>query len=109
MNAAAGALEGPHDFAAFASAGGTTRTTERRVFSAKAHRDGQSLVIFDIAGDGFLRHMVRAIAGTLVEIGRGRRTPEAMRDILASRDRAQAGPTAPARGLFLVAVEYADL
>ena len=65
--------------------------------------------MYEITGDGFLRHMVRAIAGTLVEIGRGRRPSEQMRDVLASRDRGRAGPTAPASGLFLVGVEYRDL
>ena len=65
-----------------------------------------ALVTYDVTGDGFLRHMVRAIAGTLVEIGRGRRPPEWMREVLASRDRGAAGPTAPAAGLFLVRVAY---
>ena len=53
--------------------------------------------------------MVRAIAGTLVDIGRGRRPCEQMGEVLASRNRGRAGPTAPARGLFLVGVEYGDL
>lgn len=109
MNDAARMLEGRHDFAAFASAGGVTKTTDRQVLSATVARDPQGFVVLEITGDGFLRHMVRAIAGTLVEIGRGRRPRETVPDVLASRDRSQAGPTAPARGLFLVAVEYADL
>jgi tRNA pseudouridine38-40 synthase len=67
------------------------------------------LIVYEIIGDGFLRHMVRAIVGTLVEIGRGRRSSGQMRDVLASRDRGRAGPTAPAGGLFLVAVQYGDL
>jgi tRNA pseudouridine38-40 synthase len=75
----------------------------------RAGRDEVS-VVYEIRGDGFLRHMVRAIAGTLVDVGRGRRLPGEMGDILASRDRGRAGPTAPALGLFLVGVEYgADL
>jgi tRNA pseudouridine38-40 synthase len=133
MDGAARALEGRHDFAAFASAGGTTRTTERTVLRSRVTRrsnfsttldaddtkektssfsrvlSGGPLIAFEIVGDGFLRHMVRAIAGTLVEIGRGRRSIEQMRDALASRDRGRAGPTAPACGLFLVGVEYRDL
>src|SRR6185503_2732784 len=108
MDAAARSLEGRHDFAAFQAAGGTTRTTERTIASSRVHRDSD-FVIYDITGDGFLRHMVRAIVGTLVEIGRGRRPGEAMRAVLDSRDRARAGPTAPDRGLFLVGVEYGDL
>ena len=64
------------------------------------------LLTYEIAGDGFLRHMVRAIVGTLVEIGRGRWPPQAMVDVLASGTRADAGPTAPPCGLFLVRVDY---
>jgi tRNA pseudouridine38-40 synthase len=109
MDEAARFLEGRHDFAGFASAGGATRSTVRTMISAKVRREPDALVIFEITGDGFLRHMVRAIAGTLAEIGHGRRLRESMDHVLASRDRAQAGPTAPARGLFLVEVEYADL
>ena len=131
MDAAARTLEGRHDFAAFAAAGGTPRTTERTVMRSRVTRTnlstlstaedaedtegkagflrGGDLIVYEITGDGFLRHMVRAIAGTLVEIGRGRWPSELMRDVLASRDRGRAGPTAPAGGLFLVEVEYGDL
>lgn len=66
----------------------------------------EPLIVYEIRGEGFLRHMVRNIVGTLVEIGRGRRPAESMRQVLASRDRAQAGRTAPAGGLFLVRVDY---
>jgi tRNA pseudouridine38-40 synthase len=109
MDKAARALEGQHDFAAFASAGGATRTTVRTVTTSRVRREREALAIFEIAGDGFLRHMVRAVAGTLVDVGLGRRPPSAMEQVLASRDRAKAGPTAPARGLFLVRVDYRDL
>jgi tRNA pseudouridine38-40 synthase len=64
------------------------------------------LIRYEITGEGFLRHMVRTIAGTLVEIGRGRHPVEWMRSVLASRDRQRAGPTAPPTGLVLVSVEY---
>jgi tRNA pseudouridine38-40 synthase len=64
------------------------------------------LITYDIAGDGFLRHMVRAVVGTLVEIGRGRWPSQTMADVLASGARTGAGPTAPACGLFLVRVDY---
>jgi tRNA pseudouridine38-40 synthase len=107
MDAAARTLEGRHDFSAFHTAG-VTRTAERTVTCSTVRRDSH-FVIYDITGDGFLRHMVRAIVGTLVDIGRGRRPREAMREVLISRDRRQAGATAPARGLFLVGVEYGDL
>jgi tRNA pseudouridine38-40 synthase len=123
MDAAARALEGRHDFAAFAAAGGTTRTTERTVMRSRVIpperstaddlpprvHGGGDLIVYEITGDGFLRHMVRAIAGTLVEIGRGRWPSGEMGEVLASRDRGRAGPTAPPGGLFLVGVEYGDL
>ena len=60
----------------------------------------------EIEGDGFLRHMIRNIAGTLVEVGLGRWPVERVAEILESRDRMQAGPTAPPAGLFLVGVKY---
>jgi tRNA pseudouridine38-40 synthase len=77
------------------------------IANKSAIRNPQSAMIeFEITGDGFLRHMVRSIVGTLVEIGRGRRRVEWIDDVLASRDRAAAGPTVPAAGLFLVRVDY---
>ena len=113
MQRAARTLEGRHDFAAFQTAGGSPGPTERTIFSstiaASPHggsHDGGCLVTYDIRGDGFLRHMVRAIVGSLVEIGRGRRGVEWMAEIMASRERAAAGRTAPPHGLFLVGVEY---
>ena len=66
----------------------------------------EPVIGYEICGTGFLRHMVRAIVGTLVEIGRGRRSPEWMREVVASRKRSDAGATAPAAGLFLVRVDY---
>jgi tRNA pseudouridine38-40 synthase len=66
----------------------------------------EPLITYEVAGNGFLRHMVRAIVGTLVEIGRGRQRAEWILDVIASRDRSAAGRTAPAAGLFLVRVEY---
>jgi tRNA pseudouridine38-40 synthase len=106
MAAAARLVEGRHDFSAFHAVGGATRTTERVVASSRIARVDARLIVFEISGSGFLRYMVRIITGTLVEIGRGRRSPEWLREVLASRDRAQAGPTAPAAGLFLVSVDY---
>ena len=106
MSRAARALLGPHDFAAFASS--STRrivTTERELFRCQVYSHAPQ-VIFDIEGDGFLYNMVRNIVGTLLEIGRGRWPVECIDEILASKDRQRAGPTAPAPGLTLQWVKY---
>jgi len=105
MDAAAQRLEGRHDFAAFQTAGSDVATSERTIVSSRVARH-DALVAYDVTGDGFLRHMVRAIVGTLIEIGRGRRPAEWIDDVLASRDRHSAGSTVPAAGLFLVRVDY---
>lgn len=107
MDAAARVLEGTHDFSCFQSAGSDTHTTERTVYSSRVRR-GASLITYEVSGDGFLKHMVRAIVGTLVEIGRGRRTVSSLPEVMASRSRSSAGPTAPASGLFLVSVSYEE-
>lgn len=106
MEAAAGALAGTHDFAAFQAAGSgvedTVRTLHRVSLSGVA---GHALAL-EVLGSGFLRHMVRNLVGTLLEVGRGRRAPGSLGALLAGRDRTAAGPTAPARGLILVRVLY---
>jgi tRNA pseudouridine38-40 synthase len=110
MAQAAGQLVGRHDFAAFQAGGGDTRSTVRDVIVSRIDADSEragALISYEIEGTGFLRHMVRTIVGSLVEIGRGRRDVEWLTCALASKDRAQAGPTAPAAGLFLVRVDYA--
>jgi tRNA pseudouridine38-40 synthase len=105
MRRAARPLVGRHDFAAFRGAGGAARDSVRTIHSL--HIVGAPpRVAVRVRADGFLRHMVRAIVGTLVDVGRGRRTAASVAEALASRDRARAGPTAPPQGLFLVAVEY---
>jgi tRNA pseudouridine38-40 synthase len=110
MRAALPVLEGRHDFAAFQSAGsdvdGTVRTLHEVRLDEEPIDGGSRRLVLGLTGDGFLRHMVRAIAGTLVEIGRGRWPAVRLAAVLASGDRAQAGPTAPAQGLFLVFVRY---
>lgn len=133
MQTAAAALVGEHDFVAFQGSGTDVMTTIRRVLSAgivemNIHTDqpialspldpstllgafggsggGGRLFRFEITGTGFLRHMVRTITGTLVDIGRGAMPPEAMAAIIASKDRSRTGQTAPARGLMLWRVEY---
>jgi tRNA pseudouridine38-40 synthase len=109
MVEAARVLVGRHDFAAFQAAGSDVVTTERTVHDltiTRVEEEAGALVMIDIEADGFLRHMVRTVAGTLVEVGQGRREPSDVARVLASRDRSQAGPTAPAHGLFLVRVSY---
>jgi len=107
MRQAAGHLVGRHDFASFQARGATVRDTVRTIFRLDL-LDEPGRITVDIEGDGFLRHMVRAIVGTLMEVGGGQRTPGSMVDVLAARDRQAAGATAPASGLTLVAVRYAD-
>ena len=114
MARAAALLTGEHDFAAFQSVGtpvaSTVRTIEASMLTREAVSLGglpvQDLLVYQVRGTGFLRHMVRALAGTLVEVGRGHHPPEWIPGLLAGRDRHAAGPTAPPEGLFLVAVEY---
>jgi tRNA pseudouridine38-40 synthase len=109
MARAAACFEGQHDFAAFQAVGGEAQTTVRTMTVARVDvepRDRDALVTFTITGDGFLRHMVRIMAGTLVEVGRGRRDAASVEEALVCRARTSAGRTAPAEGLFLVGVEY---
>jgi tRNA pseudouridine38-40 synthase len=105
MAAAAALVVGTHDFAAFQSVGTFTASSVRTV-SASHVFDEAGLLIYEVTGDGFLRHMVRALAGTIVEIGRGWRAPGTMGALLAGGTRADAGATAPPQGLFLVRVDY---
>jgi tRNA pseudouridine38-40 synthase len=113
MAAAAALVRGRHDFAAFQAAGTGAATTERVMFASAFLADPArvsvarpALITYEISGSGFLRYMVRNIVGTLVEVGRGKRPPQWVSEVLASRDRGEAGQTAPAEGLFLVRVEY---
>ena len=118
MQTAGALLEGRHDFAAFQAAAGeaATGSTVRRISALRIAPEpapdwrppaaGSGIIGVEVQGDGFLRHMVRAIVGTLVEVGDGRRDAAGVAAALASRNRGLAGPTAPAHGLFLVRVEY---
>lgn len=110
MNEAARHLIGRHDFAAFQGAGGDVETSVRTIHestvTAVAMPLGGPLITYDVVGDGFLRHMVRSIAGSLVEVGRGYRSANWLSDVLNSKDRQRAGRTAPASGLFLMSVGY---
>jgi tRNA pseudouridine38-40 synthase len=113
MRAAAALLVGSHDFAAFQSAGSATTATVRTMTQSDWHAGGSDgtrpadpVLVYEVRGNGFLRHMVRAMVGTLVEVGRGRRTAASIGTLLAGGSRADAGQTAPPHGLFLVGVDY---
>ena len=118
MQAVAGTFVGSHDFAAFQAQGSDVQTTTRRMWTATvapcqalpdwcaASTDLGRLLCFEVSGEGFLRHMVRVMAGTLVWAGRGRFTPALVELALAGGTRASTGPTAPAHGLHLWHVHY---
>ena len=104
MEAAARLLEGSHDFRA-CSAVKTNKSTVRTVRRIAISRTGDELR-FDFSADGFLHHMVRILTGTLLEVGRGNRTPESVTELLAGGPRSAAGFTVPAKGLCLMEVRY---
>jgi tRNA pseudouridine38-40 synthase len=106
MAKALGPLRGRHDFSAFCASPGRERSPVCTVWSARLACRRRGLMALVVSGDSFLHHMVRNIAGSLVEVGRGARPPEWMAEVLAGRDRTRAGPTAPARGLVLLRVLY---
>jgi tRNA pseudouridine38-40 synthase len=108
INAALGTLLGTHDFAAFAGGqqeGSTVRTCHA-ASCTPAELWGQPLIAVDLGANAFLRHMVRNIIGTLLLVGEGKMDTKGLAAILAGRDRRRAGRTAPAHGLYLMAVSY---
>ena len=107
MRREARALNGRHDFQAFAKQARPSGGTVRAVTDVELRRRGSELQL-EIEGNGFLHTMVRSIAGTLLDVGRGRLPAGTVRRMLRTRKRALAGTTAPARGLTLVSVEYSD-
>jgi len=106
MQKAVGHIVGRHDFSSFEGTGSPRQNSVRRVIDADWEVTEPDRLLFRIEADGFLRHMVRNLVGTMVEVGLNRRTPMSMRTVLAAKDRHQAGATAPARGLFLMEVKY---
>ena len=105
MRRCAAFVTGEHDFGSFASEFSEEDDHVRRVSRSELVEIGDELH-YVVAANGFLYNMVRAIVGTLSEVGHGRMTPDEFEQVLAARDRSAAGPTAPARGLTLVRVEY---
>jgi tRNA pseudouridine38-40 synthase len=107
MKDAAARLVGRHDFAAFRASNCVAKTTVRRIDSVTISSEGDFINI-DVVGEGFLKNMVRVMAGTLVDIGKGRFAPEHVTWLLENRDRKKAGVTAPACGLCLMKVFYGE-
>jgi tRNA pseudouridine38-40 synthase len=113
MQEAARLLEGRHDFSAFAAADdapgseGKKASAVRTIFLSRLRRRSRlPILLYEVQGSGFLFHMVRNIVGTLLDVGRGKLPPRLVLDILESRDRRRAGPTAPPQGLCLWKVKY---
>ena len=105
MRAAAQLFIGEHDFGGFCSAGSQVKSTVRCIYDIKILKNGEDIKI-QITGNGFLYNMVRIIAGTLIEVGMGRREIETVKQAIDRKDRKLAGPTAPARGLVLLKIVY---
>jgi tRNA pseudouridine38-40 synthase len=119
LQAAAQTVVGTHDFTSFAASDPDLATREAAEEKSEPQREGnvrmifasgwgeeEELLVYRVRGNGFLHHMVRNLVGTMVDAGRGQIEPEDVARILAARSRSAAGATAPARGLFLVSVEY---
>ena len=98
-------LVGEHDFQSFCAANTAVSSTVRRIFSLTVTEE-KPYILITVRGNGFLYNMVRIIAGTLIDVGRGRIAPQKVEEILLSKDRTKAGPTAPPQGLTLVEIRY---
>ncbi|MGE0614999.1 MAG: tRNA pseudouridine(38-40) synthase TruA [Bacteriovoracia bacterium] len=122
MHEAVGALVGEHDFVPFQAAGANVKTTVRTIFEARVAPEpigfpdlqasqalGYGMVRLTLVGSGFLKQMVRGIAGTLLQVGEGKRPATCMREILEKKDRSLVGATAQPRGLWLEKVWYRDV
>ena len=105
MREAITCLEGEHDFSSFRAAGCEAAHPVRTIYRTSLNPRGE-LIVFTVEATAFLRHMVRNLIGTLVEVGRQQRTPQSFAELLKVRDRTQAGIKAPAQGLFLIEVKY---
>ena len=108
MQSAAQRLVGEHDFKSFCAIGAQVKTTVRTIYACDVEKEGDIITI-RVTGNGFLYNMVRIIAGTLVQVGGGAIEPEAVKEILAKKDRSAAGPTAPAHGLTMMGIEFENV
>jgi tRNA pseudouridine38-40 synthase len=107
MKQAARSLLGEHDFASFTPAKSKDDPTRCLLSELNVQKEGP-IISFTLEADHFLHHMVRVVVGTLIEVGRGRIPPEHIESVLVKKDRTAAGPTLPAKGLFLLEVEYPE-
>jgi tRNA pseudouridine38-40 synthase len=107
MKEAARGLLGEHDFASFTPAKSKDEPTSCLLSELNVRKDGP-IIFFTLEADHFLHHMVRVVVGTLIEVGRGKIPPEHIEAVLVKKDRTAAGPTLPAKGLFLLEVEYPE-
>ena len=105
MRQAAAYLVGEHDFKSFCATAAVVETTVRTIYALTVDRE-DDIITIRVTGSGFLYNMVRIIAGTLLQVGRGERQPEDIPAILEACDRSAAGPTAPAHGLTMIGIEY---
>ena len=105
MDQAAKHFVGTHDFTTFCSAGTDKVMKERTIYSASVARDGD-MIAFEICGNGFLYNMVRIMVGTLIQVGKGKKSPNSIPDIILSKNRKSAGMTAPPHGLTMYNIEY---
>ena len=105
MNEAAKHLIGTHDFTSFSSVKAQVKTFTRTLTEVSVNRNGDEIIIRCV-GSGFLYNMVRIITGTLIRVGEGRISPDDITGIIEAGDREKAGPTAPAKGLTLIGIEY---
>ncbi len=105
MDEAARNFIGKHDFCAFMASGSSVASTEREVFDAEVTKEGD-IIVFRVSADGFLYNMVRIMTGTLIGVAEGKTEPDGIPEIIASRDRKNAGITAPPEGLYLNKVYY---
>ena len=96
---------GEHDFKAFKASGTSSKSSVRTIYEATVYKK-EDRIFIELTGNGFLYNMVRIIAGTLVEVGKGKIKPEKIPNIIQSKDRTKAGKTLPPQGLYLVKVEY---
>lgn len=106
MKKASDYLVGEHDFKAFCSEKAEVKSTVRTIYNISIHKDEDNIIWISVEGNGFLYNMVRIIVGTLLEVGFGKYSPDYIQTILESKERENAGPTAPAKGLILDEIIY---